>query len=182
MEIYQILLGLSLAMAVGLLFTRIVKPFNLPNVTGYLIGGMLVGPSVLNLINSETTESFNIIVTLALGFIAFSIGCEFKLKHLKEIGGKVTVITIFQALTAVVFVFVTLLLLGFDLPIVFVLSAIATATALPRRSWSSDSTRLRPRTQRFYPCRNGRRGGDLSLLRFLLRGEGALLRQRASRG
>ena len=116
-------------MAAGLLFTRIVKPVGLPNVTAYLVAGLLIGPSVLNIVTEEIAAGFDVIVTLALGFIAFSIGVEFKLSHLKEIGGKVLVITLFQALTAVVFVFLTLLLFGFDLPTVFTLSAIATATA-----------------------------------------------------
>ncbi len=123
------LLCLAAAMAAGLLFTRIVKPIGLPNVTAYLVAGLLIGPSVLNVVTEEITAGFDVIVTLALGFIAFSIGVEFKFSHLKEIGGKVFVITLFQALTAVIFVFVTLILFGFDLPIVFTLSAIATATA-----------------------------------------------------
>lgn len=123
-------------MAVGLLFTRIVKLVKLPNVTGYLIAGLLIGPSVLGLIDKATVESFNMIVTLALGFIAFSIGGEFKLGTLKKLGKNVTVITFFQAIGAVAVVFVVLLVaglcgvLGEDyLPMVFTLSAIATATA-----------------------------------------------------
>lgn len=130
------LLFLGIAMAVGLLFTRIVKLVKLPNVTGYLIAGLLIGPSVLGLIDKTTIESFDVIVTLALGFIAFSIGGEFKLGTLKKLGKNVTVITFFQALGAVAVVFVVLLVaglcgaLGEDyLPMVFTLSAIATATA-----------------------------------------------------
>jgi hypothetical protein len=130
------LLSLGIAMAVGLLFTRIVKLVKLPNVTGYLIAGLLIGPSVLGLIDKATVESFDMIVTLALGFIAFSIGGEFKLGTLKKLGKNVTVITFFQALGAVAVVFVVLLVaglcgaLGEDyLPMVFTLSAIATATA-----------------------------------------------------
>jgi len=123
-------------MAVGLLFTRIIKLIKLPNVTAYLIAGLLIGPSVIGLISKEAVESFNIIVTLALGFIAFSIGGEFKLDSLKKLGKNVTVITFFQAIGAVVVVFVTLWIAGLCgafgdnyMPIVFTLSAIATATA-----------------------------------------------------
>lgn len=130
------LLSLGIAMAVGLLFTRIVKLVKLPNVTGYLVAGLLIGPSVLGLIDKDTVESFSIIVTVALGFIAFSIGGEFKIGTLKKLGKKVTVITFFQAVGAVAVVFVVLLIaglcgaLGEDyLPMVFTLSAIATATA-----------------------------------------------------
>ncbi len=130
------LLSLGLAMAAGLLFTRIVKLVKLPNVTGYLLAGLLIGPSVLGFVSKEAVESFDILVTLALGFIAFSIGGEFKLDTLKKLGKKVTVITLVQALGAVVAVFAVLLVAGAlgafgenYLPLVFTLSAIATATA-----------------------------------------------------
>ena len=68
------LLSLGIAMAAGLLFTRIVKLVKLPNVTGYLLAGLLIGPSVLGFVSKEAVESFDILVTLALGVIAFSTG------------------------------------------------------------------------------------------------------------
>lgn len=130
------LLALGIAMAAGLLFTRIIKLVKLPNVTAYLIAGLLIGPSVIGLVGKESVKSFDIIVTLALGFIAFSIGGEFKLDTLKRLGKKVTVITAVQASGAVIVTFVVLLgagLLGWlgenYIPLVFTLSAIATATA-----------------------------------------------------
>ena len=138
------LLALGIAMAVGLLFTRLIKLVKLPNVTAYLIGGLLIGPSLWNLITSgsfsilshEAVESFGIIVNLALGFIAFSIGGEFKISTLRRLGKNVTIITVFQAVGTVVVVFGVLTgagllgLLGENYwPIVFTLSAIATATA-----------------------------------------------------
>ena len=130
------LLALGIAMAAGLLFTRIIKLVKLPNVTAYLIAGLLIGPSVIGIVGKESVESFNIIVTLALGFIAFSIGGEFKLDTLKRLGKNVTVITIVQAFGAVIVTFVILLAAGLFgwlgenyLPLVFTLSAIATATA-----------------------------------------------------
>ena len=91
------LLSLGIAMAAGLLFTRIIKLVKLPNVTAYLIAGLLIGPSVIGLVGEDAVQSFNIIVTLALGFIAFSIGGEFKIDTLKRLGKKVTVITAVQA-------------------------------------------------------------------------------------
>ena len=138
------LLSLGIAMVVGLLFSRIIKLVKLPNVTAYLIGGLLIGPSLWGLITNgsftiishEAVESFSIIVNLALGFIAFSIGGEFKISTLRRLGKNVTIITIFQAVGTVIVVFAVLAgagvlgLLGDDYwPIVFVLSAIATATA-----------------------------------------------------
>ena len=138
------LLSLGIAMAIGLLFSRIIKLAKLPNVTAYLIGGLLIGPSLWGLmtngnfaiISHEAVESFGIIVNLALGFIAFSIGGEFKISTLRRLGKNVTIITIFQAIGTVIVVFAVLVcagmlgLLGANYwPIVFVLSAIATATA-----------------------------------------------------
>ena len=68
------LLYLAVAMAAGLGLSRVMKLVNLPNVTGYLIAGILVGPYVLNIINIESIQSLKIITSVALGFIAFSIG------------------------------------------------------------------------------------------------------------
>lgn len=123
------IVGLAGAMAVGLLLTRIVKLVHLPNVTGYLIAGILVGPYFLKLLSGDTLHAVEILVTLALGFIAFSIGGEFKLSHLKQIGSKAVIITLFQAFAAVALVDITLLLFGFETPVVLTLGAIATATA-----------------------------------------------------
>lgn len=138
------LLALGIAMAVGLLFTRLIKLVKLPNVTAYLIGGLLIGPSLWGLITNdsfailshEAVESFKIIVNLALGFIAFSIGGEFKISTLRRLGKNVTIITIFQAVGTVLVVFCVLSVAGLlgllgdnYWPIVFTLSAIATATA-----------------------------------------------------
>ena len=77
---------IGFAMAAGLLLTRVMKLFNLPNVTGYLIAGLLIGPNFWNLVTrgafgglvtEEGLKSFGIITSVALGFIAFSIGGEF---------------------------------------------------------------------------------------------------------
>lgn len=123
------LLVLAIAMACGLLFTRIMKLVGLPNVTGYLIAGLLIGPHVLNLVTTESLDVIEIITTVALGFIAFSIGSSFKLEHLKELGKSIVSITFIQALGAVVLVDIALIAIGTDLPIALTLGAIATATA-----------------------------------------------------
>ena len=95
------ILYIAAAMAAGLLFNRFAKLISLPNVTGYLVAGLLIGPSVLNLIPKDGAEALNVLVTLALGFIAYSIGGEFNINNIKAIGGKSIIITMFQALTAV---------------------------------------------------------------------------------
>ena len=123
------LLSLSLAMIVGLLMTRIMKKINLPNVTGYLIAGLLVGPYFLNIFSIEKIEGFDVLTNAALGFIAFSIGGEFKLSSLKQLGAKVFVITLFEAVGASALVATVLILLGVEIPLALVLGAIASATA-----------------------------------------------------
>ena len=87
------LFTIALAMIAGLLLTRVVKLVKLPNVTGYLIAGLLIGPYCFRLISAEALDSLDIITVAALGFIAFSIGSEFKKAHLKAIGAKILVFT-----------------------------------------------------------------------------------------
>ena len=116
-------------MTAGLIFNRIVKKFNLPNVTGYLIAGLLIGPYVLNIVPEIAVEEMGIITNVALGFIAFSIGGSFKISNIKAIGAKVLVITFFEACTASLFTTVALLILKFPVPVALSLGAIAAATA-----------------------------------------------------
>lgn len=138
---YTILL-LGFAMLAGLMMTRVIKPLGLPAVTGYLLAGLLVGPCCLGALgigftSFEQVGQLGIISDVALGFIAFSIGNEFRLSALRQTGKQATVIAIVQALSATVLV--DLMLLGayylFDLrkylgvETCIVLGAIATATA-----------------------------------------------------
>jgi len=121
-------------MLAGLLMTRLVKIFGLPNVTGYIIAGLLIGPFCFKLIPEEFLDGFSIITTSALGFIAFSIGGEFKIEHIKQLGRRIITITVVQALMTVLVVDIMLLIAGifipgFDTPLVITLGAIATATA-----------------------------------------------------
>lgn len=116
-------------MALGLLLTRLAKKVNLPNVTAYLIAGLIVGPYCLNLFSENMLAGISELTSIALGFIAFSIGGEFKWESLKRVGVKALIITIFQAIAALAAVDVVLILCGFDLPLSLTLGAIATATA-----------------------------------------------------
>lgn len=116
-------------MIIALLMTRVMKKISLPNVTGYLIAGLIAGPYCLKLYNSENLDALSIITNVALGFIAFSIGGEFKLSSLKQLGAKIFVITVFEAVGASVLVIMTLVLLKFPLTLALVLGAIASATA-----------------------------------------------------
>ena len=140
----NILLSVSFALLTGLLMTRVFKPFKLPAVTAYLIAGVLIGPYFLGGIhiangvgfaNMEEVASLSVIGQVALGFIAFSIGSEFRLEELKKIGKQAFIIGIFQALTATLFVDLALLAVymlmpgKITLPQLLTLGAIATATA-----------------------------------------------------
>ena len=74
----NLLIYISIALAFTLLSSKLMKVVKLPNVTGYLLVGLLAGPYVLNIIPQGTVDSLGIIPTVALGFIAFSIGAEFR--------------------------------------------------------------------------------------------------------
>ena len=129
------LLDLAIMIFAGMFCGRMAKHVHLPNVTGYLVAGLLIGPSVFGLLSEDFLTTINIISDVALGFIAFSIGNEFRLSALKHTGKQATVIAIIQALAATILVDITLLLLhlvlGDKLPVstCIVLGAVATATA-----------------------------------------------------
>ena len=123
------LLIVAFAMIGGLALSRAVKKIHLPNVTGYLVAGLLIGPCVFKLVPQEALSGLAIVTQAALGFIAFSIGGEFKLASLKAIGKSCVIITFFQALTATFLVDAVLIACGFPLPMCLALGAIATATA-----------------------------------------------------
>ncbi|NLI54407.1 MAG: cation:proton antiporter [Clostridiales bacterium] len=123
------LFTIAIAMIAGLLLTRVVKLIKLPNVTGYLIAGLLIGPYCFKLISADALATLDIITVAALGFIAFSIGSEFKLSHIKAIGGKILIITACEALGAVIVVDTVIIALGFPVPMALCFGAIAAATA-----------------------------------------------------
>ena len=123
------LLALAIAFAMGLFFSRLIRYIHLPNVTAYLLAGLVVGPYVLNALTPEMNTQLSIISDVALGFIAYSIGSEFKMSYLKEIGIKPIIITIFEGCTASLLVFLVLFLIGQPLPLCLALGAIAAATA-----------------------------------------------------
>ena len=138
-----ILLSVSIAVLAGLLMTRAFKPFKLPSVTAYLIAGVLIGPyflgslhiNGLGFVSEEAVSMLSLVSEVALAFIAFSIGTEFRLEELKKTGKQAFVIGIFQALAATVLVDLALLGVHFMMPDklsvaqVITLGAIATATA-----------------------------------------------------
>ena len=139
----EVLLSLSIALLAGLMLSRPAKKLKLPAVTAYLVAGILVGPyclgafgvSGLGFTSMANVKSYSIICDVALGFIAFSIGNEFRLSQLKEIGKKATIVGIFQAVITTIIVDAVLICLHFALPEILpleaaiILGAIASATA-----------------------------------------------------
>lgn len=137
------LLSVSIALLAGLLMTRLFKPLKLPSVTAYLIAGVLIGPYCIGALgingigfnSMESVHVLSLVSEVALGFIAFSIGNEFRLADLKKTGKQAFVIGVFQALVATLFVDLALFAVHLimpdklSVPQLITLGAIATATA-----------------------------------------------------
>ncbi len=137
-----ILLSLSVALLAGLLLSRLAKKVQLPAVTAYLVAGVIIGPFVLGSldinglgITADHLEKFGIISDLALGFIAFSMGNEFRRSQLKEVGRRAAVVGVFQAVFTTIIVDAVLIGLHLMMPdklsisAAILLGAVATATA-----------------------------------------------------
>ncbi|MBQ7364230.1 MAG: cation:proton antiporter [Clostridia bacterium] len=139
----EILLALSCALFAGLMLSRLAKLAQLPAVTAYLVAGILIGPYLLGAIGieglgfttMENVQKFSLLSDIALGFIAFSIGNEFRLSQLKKIGKQATVIGIFQAVFTTLIVDAVLIGIHFlipdtlPLPAAIILGSVAAATA-----------------------------------------------------
>ena len=126
----SIIISVALMMIAGFLLTRVTKLLRLPNVTAYIVAGILIGPYCLNLVPQRFIDGTSFLSDIALAFIAFSTGEFFKLDVLKKNGMKVVWITVFESVLASLFVFVlTFFILHMDLAFSIVLSALASATA-----------------------------------------------------
>ena len=137
------LLSIAIAILAGLLMTRLVKPFKMPDVTAYLIAGVLIGPYCLGalgipglgFIGQDALHTLSLLSEVALGFIAFAIGNEFRVKDLKQTGRQAFIVGIAQALAAALLVDLALLGIHLAMPDkltasqAITLGAIATATA-----------------------------------------------------
>ena len=145
---FSIFAYVAILLLVALLSTRLMRIIKLPNVTGYIITGIIMGPFIFGLLFNNFSfdgikeaiiynhvNKINWVSTVALGFIAFSIGTSFKRATIKALGKRVIVITILEALGASLLVIIALLVAHFIRPdlvswqLVLTLSAIASATA-----------------------------------------------------
>ena len=120
----NVLLSVSVALLAGLLMTRLFKPLHLPSVTAYLIAGVLIGPYCLGALginglgfsSMEQVTKLAPLSEIALGFIAFAIGNEFRVDELKKTGRAALVIGVVQALVAALFVDAALIGLHYLMP------------------------------------------------------------------
>lgn len=125
-----IIISVAIMLLCGFLMTRITKKLRLPNVTAYIVTGILIGPFCLDLIPQTVIEGTEFLADIALAFIAFGTGEFFKFSKLKSSIGKVMVITLAEALTASLFVFIlSYQILKINLAFSIVLAALASATA-----------------------------------------------------
>lgn len=129
-SVSQVIISVAVMLIAGYVMSRLTKKLRLPNVTGYIIAGILIGPYCINIIPAKVVEGMSFLADIALAFIAFSTGEFFKMSTLKKNGGKNIVITIFEALLASIVVFLVMYFaLGLSLPFSIVLGALAAATA-----------------------------------------------------
>lgn len=129
-SVATVIISVALMLFLGFSMTRLTKKLRLPNVTAYIVTGILMGPYCLNLIPQTVITGMDFLSDIALAFIAFSTGEFFRLSSLGKNATKVIVITVFESLMATALVFlVTYCLLGVDLAFSIVLAALASATA-----------------------------------------------------
>lgn len=129
-QVAGIIISITEMMFFGYLATRVTKRLRLPNVTAYIVTGILLGPYVFHLVPAEVISGMDFLSDIALAFIAFSTGEFFRLETLKKNGPSVALITIMEAVLASILVFiVTFFFLGISLPFSIVLAALASATA-----------------------------------------------------
>ena len=124
----DILFRISLIMVAGFIGGKLAKIVKLPNVSGYLVAGLLLGPSLFNFVNMADVNNFSVISELALAVIAFSIGSEFLIKEMKKVGKAITIITLLEVIGAVFVVFGVMFI---ELPFAFslVIASMSAATA-----------------------------------------------------
>lgn len=126
----DVLLKLGVILVVGLIGGKIARMFKLPNVSGYLVAGLLLGPSFFKFVSAQDIDSFTVISEVALAIIAFSIGSEFIIKDMRKLGKSVIVITLLEVIGAIGVVF-SIMYFGFKQPFAFsiVIASMSAATA-----------------------------------------------------
>ena len=126
----SIIIALGVILICGFLMTRLTKLLRLPNATAYIVTGILIGPSVINLIPQEFISRTDFISDIALVFIAFTAGEFFKIREIKKSIGKVLIITAIEAVASFALVFVLCaFVFHLPVPLSLLLAALSSATA-----------------------------------------------------
>lgn len=121
---------LGIVVLAGVFVAKVLRKLKFPNVTGYLVAGVLIGHNVFNIVPKNIVSELNIVSEVALGFIAFSIGSSFRLVDLKRQGKSTIIITLMESLMAMLFVFLAMVfIMREDVPFALMISSIACATA-----------------------------------------------------
>ena len=129
-QVAVVIISIALMLFLGFLGTRVTKRLKLPNVTAYILVGIIIGPYALNLIPENIVSKMDFLSDIALAFIAFSTGEFFKFSVLKKNGTKVVIITVLESLMASFLVFIVMfVILRLNLAFSIVLAALAAATA-----------------------------------------------------
>jgi Kef-type K+ transport system membrane component KefB len=129
-NLLHIILKISLILVIGFIFGKLAKLLKLPSVSGYLIAGLLLGPSFFSFVSPEETKSFEIISEITLSFIAFGIGSEFMLKDIVKMGKKIAIITLAEVIGAITIVFsVMYFIFNMDFAFSIVIASMSAATA-----------------------------------------------------
>lgn len=129
-ESTAVLCSLSIILFAGFIVTRITKKLKLPNVSGYIIAGVLIGPCFLRMVPVDILSHMGFMSDIALAFIAFGVGKFFKKEIIKEAGIRIIIITVLEALAAGILVTLSMrMIFGLSWNFALILGAIATATA-----------------------------------------------------
>ncbi len=141
-EPFTLILGIAVILLTGLLFSKIAKLIRVPDVTGYLLGGLVIGPVFLNLImkwifkvdfpgfiGKDFVDGLRMFATIELAFIAFTVGSEFKISYFKQVGIMPVVIAFAESFAAVIFITGGMLIFGLPLPFALAMGAVGGATA-----------------------------------------------------
>ena len=125
----EVLISVATILFFGTIFGKLIKLFKLPEVTGYLLSGLLIGPYILNLVSLDDIYILEPLTIIALTFISFLVGAELKWKYVKKLGSKPFVIGLITSLCALFLVTTGCILLGYDYKVSLLLGAIATSAA-----------------------------------------------------
>lgn len=129
MDVYELLLYLAIILLIGFIFGKLAELIKIPEITGYIVAGILIGPSVFNIVNEQALNSFGVVTNFVLGIIAYQIGMELWIPKLKKSGKQIMIITAVQALTTALVVFLGVWLIDGRMWLALALSSVAVATA-----------------------------------------------------